>query len=333
MPALHECLIAIDYSLSSKLEKFVKEQIKRLSEHATIHFEKELSDNELEEIIGRIDTMLVARWPKRLNGELMKRAKMLKLVQSLFAGVDAMPFSIIPKEAIICSNAGAYSDEVAEFSISLLLSAAKSIPLYNARLRQNASMPDPYRQIRTLQGSSLGILGYGGIGRRTAEIARCMGMRILVYSRRKDASNEMNFTGLDGLRKMLPLCDSVIIALPLTKHTRGLIEEQMLNLLKEDAILVNIARGDIVDYKSLALHMERHPDFKYATDVGWIIDGRENYDPEGKLFALENYIVTPHVSGYRSQFTGRPLSLAVDNVIRFYTNSELSNRVDRSEYI
>ncbi|MDG6939955.1 MAG: hydroxyacid dehydrogenase [Nitrososphaerota archaeon] len=292
-----------------------------------VHFEERLSDKELDGLLPSVDCMLTAWWPGRLSGERLRLLGGLKMVQCLFAGVDALPLGLIPEGATLCSNAGAFSEEVGEFAIGLLMAAAKWVVRYSLSMadRRDAAI---YPGTHLLRGAVLGVLGYGGIGRVAARAGRGIGMEVLSYSRR--AGGEVGFAGRDGLMEVLRRSDAAVLALPLTNLTRNIIGREELAVMKEDAILVNVARGDLVDRRALAEHLRSRPSFRYATDVGWSVDGREEFD--GDLLHMTNYLATPHVSGYTSHPTRRPVRMAMENLRRYLRGERPLNVVERSEY-
>src|SRR5437867_8049560 len=200
----------------------------------------------------------------------------LRLVQSILAGVNHIPFAQLDKKVVVCSNAGAYSDEVAEYAWSLLLSAAKRIVDFH-----NAVKIDQWTLRRTLDGKevtileekTLGILGYGGIGSAVARIVKEFSMKIYAFSREPVREKGVrSFQGDKGLLRALAQSDAVILSLPLTKFTNKIIGADELRTMKKDAILVNIARGERVDETALYEHLKANADFRYATEAGWYRD-------------------------------------------------------------
>jgi phosphoglycerate dehydrogenase-like enzyme len=276
-------------------------------------------------------------WPSFLTPENLSRMSNLRFVQSILAGVNHIPFAQLNKKVIVSSNAGAYSDEVAEYAWSLLLSAAKRIvDFHNAvktgqwTLRRTLGG----KEVTILMGRKLGILGYGGIGSAVARVGEGFDMKIYAYSRRPVRENGMrSFQGDKGLLTVLAESDAVVISLPLTRDTSKLIGADELATMKKDAILVNIARGELVDETALYEHLKANPDFRYATDVWWYREGRESLKTTHPFFELSNFIGTPHVSGPSGLATGKPVRFAVENVTRFLRGLKPKNIIDPAEYL
>ncbi|MEM3684423.1 MAG: NAD(P)-dependent oxidoreductase [Conexivisphaerales archaeon] len=313
--------------------------IKRISEKAEVVTLSEAEKN-LDSLLPKVEVMVIGRWPKMLEDRnKIGMMKSLKMVQCIFAGVDLLPFNLIPDSVVVCSNAGAYSQEVAEHAIALMLSAAHSITRFSTMDRFAMDEASELTKLsREIYGKTAGIVGFGGIGKAFASMLRGFNIRLFAYSRRDENLNEgqasaVILKGRDGLEKLLRESDVVLLSIPLTNNTRHMIGKKELDMMKEDAMIVNVARGEIIDSDAMAEHLKQHPRFIYATDVGWRIDGKESGNPGGRFSGLKNYLTTPHVAGLLSSKTGRPSAQAADNVLRFLQGLEPHNRVKRDEYI
>jgi phosphoglycerate dehydrogenase-like enzyme len=314
-----------------------RRSIQTLSKHARVFTSTTLDETSLVQLLPSIEILLVFSWPSFLSPENLASMKNLRFIQSILAGVNHIPFANLDKKVVVCSNAGAYSDEVAEYAWSLLLSAAKRIVDFH-----NAVKTDQWTLRRTLGGKevtilgekTLGILGYGGIGSAVARIGRVFTMKVYAYSRKPVREKSVkSFQGEKGLLKILTKSDAVIISLPLTRLTNRLIGADKLATMKRDAILVNIARGELVDETPLYEHLKANPDFRYATDVWWYREGKESLKTNHPFFELPNFIGTPHVSGPSGLATGKPVKFAVENVMRFLRGLNPRNIVNRVEYL
>ena len=311
--------------------------IRALSKYARVYSSTDLDEASLSQLLPSIDILLVFFWPSFLTPENLSRMSNLRLVQSILAGVNHIPFAQLDKKVVVCSNAGGYSDEVAEYAWSLLLSAAKRVVDFH-----NAVKTDQWALRRTLGGKevtileekTLGILGYGGIGSAVARIGKGFRLNIHAFSRRPVREKGLkSFQGNKGLSRVLAESNAVIISLPLTKFTNKIIDASKLATMKKDAILVNIARGELVDETALYEHLKTNPDFRYATDVWWYRDGKESLKTVNPFFELSNFIGTPHVSGPSGLATGKPAMFAVANVLRFLRGLKPKNIVDPAEYL
>jgi glycerate dehydrogenase len=311
--------------------------VRALSKHARVFSSNALDEASLSQLLPSIDILLVFFWPSFLTPENLSRMSNLRLIQSILAGVNHIPFAQLDKKVVVCSNAGAYSDEVAEYAWSLLLTAAKRIVDFHIAVKT-----DQWTLRRTLGGKevtileqkTLGILGYGGIGSAVARMGKGFRVNIHAFSRKPIREKGVrSFQGNKGLSRVLAESDAVIISLPLTKFTNKIIDADKLATMKKDAILVNIARGELVDETALYEHLKTNPDFRYATDVWWYREGKESLKTVSPFFELSNFIGTPHVSGPSGLATGKPAKFAVANVMRFVRGLKPKNIVDPAEYL
>jgi len=311
--------------------------IKTLSEHSRVFRTSSLDEAALLRLLPSIDILLALFWPRILDSDNILRMKNLRFVQSILAGVNQIPFAQLDERVIVCSNAGAYSDEVAEYAWSLLLSAAKRIVDFHNMIKTGKwSMKGTLtgKEVMILQGQTLGILGFGGIGSAVARIGKEFGMKICAFSRKPIREKGIRyFQGESGLLSVLAESDAVIISLPLTRDTNRIINSDKLAAMKKDAILVNVARGELVDEAALYKCLKENPDFRFATDVWWYREGKESLKTIYPFFELPNFVGTPHVSGPSGLATGKPVKIAVENVIRFLRGLKPRNVVNRAEYL
>jgi phosphoglycerate dehydrogenase-like enzyme len=261
----------------------VKGSFDSLLPHAKIHWLDELEDREIDRVLPLIDCMLVqAWWPDSLTPERIPRMSRLRFIQSGMAGVNHIPFKHLGKRVMVSSNAGGFSIGVAEFALALMLAASKRVVKLDHALRdgefESADWGRLVREVIQLRGRTLGILGYGGIGRTVGSLGRALGMNLVAFSRHPSTETDVQVLhGGEGLLRVLRRSDAVVIALPLSKLTVGLIGGAELASMKSDAVLVNVARAEIVDEEALYLHLLKHPQFVYATDVWQIRKGKETY--------------------------------------------------------
>jgi len=311
--------------------------IRTLSKYSKVDKLADLTEDRLDEVLPSIDCLLVFSWPSQLTNERLQKMTSLRFIQSILAGVNHIPFASLNKSVIVSSNAGAYSDEVAEYALALLLSAAKRVVELHVSLRDQKwtlkRTLDEGSEITVLREKVLGILGFGGIGSVVGRVAKGFGMQIYAYSRKKSAAKGVKFfTGPGGLSELLKKSDGVVLALPLTSQTARIMNAERLSEMKKDGILVNVARGELVDEKAMYEHLVANPNFRYATDVWWYRENRESLKTDFPFLSLPNFIGTPHVSGPSGLATGQPVKLAVENTIRYLKRLRTRNIVDQEEY-
>jgi len=261
-------------------------------------------------------------WPTRAGKELLGKMRALRMVQSLSAGVDGLDFASLPGGVRVYSNAGAYTEPVAEHAWGLLLGAAKG--LHARRLRV---VP------RKLHGKTLLVIGCGAIGSEIARLAKKLEMHTVGVSRSfKEPSFFDEKHGTEDLRKVINAADGIAIALPLTKKTVGLIDYDTLKLASESVTIVNIGRGETVSEKGLIKWLRERPESRYTTDVFWKKDGKETFETDA--WSLTNFSGTLHISGVPlGEKLEHPIVEAATNVRRFLETGDALNRIDLTEYM
>jgi phosphoglycerate dehydrogenase-like enzyme len=263
---------------------------------------------------------------------LARRAPRLRMVQTLVAGVDHIPFDRIPAKAIVCSNAGAYSVSVAEHAFALLLAAAKDIPKESEEIRRGIFEQDVEHKL--LRGSTLLVVGLGGIGREVARLGRAFGMRVLGIRRHAAKSKDADEVGmLADLEAFARQADSIVLALPLTRETEGLVDAAVLRAMRDDAVLVNVGRGKLIAEDELYEHLRSHPRFRAALDVWWTYpDGKEGRPFHRPFHELDNVVMTPHVAPSVPGQRRAAMEAGLANVLRFLRGDPPERVVDRREY-
>src|SRR6266566_443721 len=180
-----------------------------LDPFAKVYWLDDLGDKELDRLLPSVDAVLVQTWwPDSLTPERISRMSRLRFIQSGWAGVNHIPFKHLGKRVMVSSNAGGFSSGVAEFALALLLTAAKRVVKLDHALRTGEFDPSHWdtlvREVVQLRGKTLGILGYGGIGRAVGSIGRALGMNLVAFSRHPTPQGDANtLHGGDGIRRVL----------------------------------------------------------------------------------------------------------------------------------
>lgn len=281
----------------------------------------DLFDSEADdETLAQCQVLMV--WPRRAGKELLGKMRSLRMVQALSAGVDGLDFASLPPGTRVYSNAGAYTESVAEHAWGLLLGAAKGL-----HARRQRVVP------RRLRGKTLLVVGCGAIGSEVARLAKSVGMNTIGVSRSfkvPDLFDERY--GTEDLRKAIGTADAIAIALPLTRRTAGLIDYDVLMLSNESVTVVNVGRGDTVSEEGLIRWLRERPESRYTTDVFWKRDGRETFDTEA--WNLPNFSGTLHTSGVPlGDRLEHPMVEAAKNVRVFLETGDALNRVEPAEYL
>jgi glycerate dehydrogenase len=278
------------------------------------------------------DVVVSMGFPREFPTDFREKARKLRMIQALVAGVDHLPFDRFPAAAIVCSNAGAYSVPVAEHALALLLAAAKDIPLRTDEIRRGIFNQGVTN--KGLAGLTALVLGLGGIGTEIARRCKGFEMRVVGMARSRRPSAAVDDVGtMEDLPRDLPAADAVFLALPLTRVTQGLVDRRFLQRMKDDAILVNIARGKLIVEDDLFEHLKTHPRFRAALDTWWTYPDTTEGRPFHRPFHdLPNIVMTPHVAPMVAGQRERAMELALDNVRRFLRGETPRNVVDPADY-
>jgi phosphoglycerate dehydrogenase-like enzyme len=238
-----------------------------------------------------------------------------RLIQFMTAGVDYIPLRALP-QVPIATNGGAYAEPMAEHALAMMLAAAKRLIVEHENLKHGRF--NQFTPTRLLAGATCGILGFGGIGAATARLVRSVGMRVHAINRRGAADVPVDWIGTpDRLGELIAASDVLVIATPLTRATRGLIGGAELAQMKDDAILVNLARGEIVEEKALYDHLVSHPRFTACIDAWWIEPVRHGeFRMDQPFLELANVVASPHNSAMAGPAREVSLRRAVENCRR-----------------
>jgi phosphoglycerate dehydrogenase-like enzyme len=325
-----ERLVAVSYPVD---EDFARINSEVLAGDAEIVSTYELEEGQRTGVLRRAEALLAWELPKEIPAGALDEAAGLRLVQLLSAGVDAVDFSALPDRLIVASNAGAYAPAMSEHVLAMVLSLAKRLPQRHAAMV--AGRYEKWAPAQTLDGAVCAILGFGGIGIATARLMKAFGARIYAVTRSGQTTEPADFVGtLADLDHVLAAADVVVISLPLTLSTRGLIGQRELALMKPTAILVNVARGAIVDQAALYAQLRANPQFSAGIDTWWD-EPAENapFRPDYPFVDLPNVIGSPHNS---SIVPGTMLSgarMAAENVCRYLRGEEIRGVIRRADYV
>ncbi len=260
-------------------------------------------------------------------------AARLRWVHSGAAGVGALLYpEMLAADVVITNSAGIHAPPMAETVIAAALHFARGIDFAVRSQAGHAWDQSRFEGVDSpiveLSGATMGILGFGGIGREVARRARALGMRVLA-TRRSAAGSEADAEVLRGdeagMKRVLQESDVVVIALPSTGETRALIGSRQLALVKPGAVIINVARGNIIVTADLIAALQAGRLRGAALDVF----EQEPLPADSPLWELPNVLVLPHVSATTARFWERELDLILDNFGRYLRGAPLRNTVDK----
>lgn len=260
--------------------------------------------------------------------EILEKGSNLKWAHIPWAGVDRFLDVIRKSPAIITCGKGLFDAIMADHVFALLLAITRGISFC---LQDKAERKWRGSELRLtdLWGKTMGIVGLGSVGREVARRARAFGMYVMGLKRRPSSLSEEPvdalFVGYEGLRAMLPDCDVLVITTALTPETYHMIGETELESLKEGAILINVARGAIIDEEALlkALRSGR------LAGAGLDVFEQEPLPPDSPLWELPNVVLTPHIGGISDRTHFRIFNRFMENLRRFLSDEPLIGVVDK----
>ena len=278
-----------------------------------------LSDLKMErraEALAQASVLLARHTAKELQAGEPELIGQARLIQFVTAGVDYIPLGDLPASLPIACNGGGYAEPMAEHAVMMALAALKRLLVEHAKLSEGAF--DQFQPNRMLAGSICGILGFGGIGIATARLMQALGAKIHVINRRGATEEPVDWIGTSAaLDCLLADSDILVLSLPLTPVTKRLLGHRELALMKKDAVLINLARGEIIDEAALFAHLQATPEFTACIDAWWIEPVRHGrFRMDHDFMSLPNVIASPHNSASVNGWREVALQRAVENAWR-----------------
>lgn len=277
---------------------------------------RETSDVTVVETIEDADAILLApRFGSRLVDH-WQQMRNVRWIHTLAAGVETLPFDLLrSRETVVTNSRGLYAGALAEFVIAAMLWFAKD--LRRLLINQAAHRWEPFT-VERLEGRTVGIIGYGGIGRAIGRRAAGLGMNVAGVRRRQEF-------GEATIDDVLRTSDYVVLSLPLTPASRGLISAERIASMRAESVLINVSRGAVVDESALVEALAAKRIRGAALDVFSV----EPLPPEHPLWTLENVLISPHSADHTSDSHERAMRFFLENLRRFQRGEPLENVVDK----
>ncbi|MEM9773592.1 MAG: D-glycerate dehydrogenase [Chloroflexota bacterium] len=251
----------------------------------------------------------------KVDGPLLNQALNLKVVSQMAVGVDNIDLEACARRGLLVGHTpGVLTDATADTAMTLLLATARRLPEASLDAKEGRwGTWNPVQWLGAdLAGSTLGVVGMGAIGQATARRARAFGMKIIYYSRGRYAEIESELHAEKvSFSELLKQSDFVSLHTPLTAETRHLINGAALQAMKPSAILINTARGGVVDQNAL-IHALKNGQIRAA---GLDVTSPEPLPTDSPLFALPNCLVLPHIGSATEHTRRRMAELACENLI------------------
>jgi phosphoglycerate dehydrogenase-like enzyme len=276
-----------------------------------------------------------------------EQAPNLNWIQFHYAGIDhVIDAPVLRKPGLAATTmSGASASQVGEYVLMMLLALGHKLPELAEHQRKAQWPKDRWERFSPLElrGSTVGIVGYGSIGRQAARLLFNFGARVLATKRNAMRPTDGGYAP-DGLgdpqgdfvyrlypteatRSMVKECDFVVVTTPLTPRTRGLVSAEILEAMKPSAYLVDISRGGVVDHAALISALREHKIAGAALDVF----PEEPLPDNSPLWKMSNVIITPHISGITTHYDARAIALFIENLKRHLAGQPLLNLIDLNE--
>lgn len=297
--------------------QLVIDEINQISEdYEVVYYDNRNEDPKV--ILERVkEASIIVLSNMKLDAEILSQCENLEMVNVAFTGFDLVDTDYCQTNDIIVSNASGYATQgVVELVFGLLLDLYRQITTGDNYVR-NQKTHHSLLGIE-IEGKKFGIVGAGAIGSKVAQVANAFGAEVYVYNR--SAVNIDNVTQV-SLEELFETCDIISINLPLNDATRGLINKDLIDLMHEDSVLINTARGPIVDNDYLAEALINEKIAGAAVDV---FDMEPPIPTDYKLLSAPNTIFTPHVAYYTQEAMIKRFTIVKDNLEAFIAGSPIN---------
>jgi glycerate dehydrogenase len=280
-----------------------------------------------EEIAFRIkDAEIIVVNKVKLDAEVLENASKCRCICVTATGYNNIDLEKAREKGIVVMNASNYGTlSVAQHVFALLLEITNSISIHNQSVKNGdwGNQPDFCywkKPLERLEGKTIGIIGFGTIGQAVSKIALAFGMEVKVTTRNKEKANKMGFEVLT-LEQIISVSDIITLHLPLTVETKHIMNKSIFQKMKENAVLINTSRGDLINEEHLYEGLKANKPGYAALDVL----KEEPPTQKNPLYELENCLITPHVAWASKQSRERLMEITAENINRFLMGSPINN--------
>lgn len=288
--------------------------LKTLDEPTQEQLVKEAADADYLLVSGRL----------KIDKEVLESAKNLKMIQRTGVGTEMLDKAEIKRRGIpVYVNAGVNARSVAEHTLTLILSCLKRVPAIDRQVRNGVwKKQETGTSCHELFGKTVGLVGMGAIGRQVASYLHCFGAKIVytdLFRMSRDLESELDAEFFQPFEELLPITDILSFHCPLTDENREMLNSKTISQMKNGAIVVNTARGKLIDETALyeALRSGK------LSSAGLDVHFEEPMKQDDPLCSLDNVILSPHIAGLSFETFHSMMKGAVDNIIAF-DHGELS---------
>ena len=307
--------------LARSFARAAKDPLRRLEDAGImVEIKKNLDpENEMvvSDLIGDAEGVLVGM--DRVGEVVLSRCPNLKVVSKHGVGVDNIDLKAAQKYGVVVANApGTNSVSVAEMAFTLILTLARQLPYFFEQVKKKDWGATRFGL--ELEGKTIGIVGFGRIGKTVGQFANAFGMKVLFFD--PFISNDVSSYQKVTLEQLFREADFITLHAPLSDETREMVNDKLLALMKKEAYLVNTARGELINEDALYRSLKENRIAGAALDVF-------THEPpfESPLFSLPNVIATPHISSHTREANLKMGNIAAENIIRVFAGQEPLYRV------
>jgi len=277
------------------------------------------------------DAEVILNWSGSLAllHDVFVLSRRLRWIHSRSAGLEQTLFpELIESEVILTNSSGVFSPSLGEFAIAAILYFAKD---FRRMIRNQMAGIWEQFDVAMISGQTLGIVGYGSIGRTVAVRARALEMKVLALRRHTSQNSERDslidhVSGSEQRLEMLSRCDYVVVTLPLTEQTRGLIGDAEFAVMKNNAVVINVGRGPTIDEQAMINALSENRIRGAALDVF----DQEPLPQGHPFYSLENVLLSPHCADHTADWLDDSMRFFLAQLERFRSGETLLNVVDKT---
>jgi phosphoglycerate dehydrogenase-like enzyme len=284
------------------------------------------SSEEAVKLAPEADVICVWAAQRQMLEAALPHATKTRWIHARFAGLDHVMFPELVSSPIPFTNGrGVFSQSLGEFVLAAMLYFAKDFP--RMRRSQQAARWEPF-DVLEISKQTMGVIGYGDIGKACAWRAKAMGMRVLALRRRpelsKDDPHVDRLYGWDDRLQMIAECDYVVAAAPLTDQTKSMISDAEFGAMKPTGVIINVGRGPVIDEPAMVRALESGR----IKGAGLDVTSVEPLPSDSPLYRLDNVLLSPHCADHTADWFDDAMKFFLEQVERFLAGKPLENLVD-----
>ena len=253
-----------------------------------------------------------------IDESVLSAATKLKMIQRTGVGTDMLDLEAIKRHSIpVYVNAGINARSAAEHTLTLMLCCLKNIPLISSNVKKGIwKKQETGVSCHELYGKTVGLVGMGAIGKQVATFLKVFGAKVLytdLFRQTKEMEEKLSISYVESFKEMLPQIDILSFHCPLTQDNKEMLNDEMLAIMKDGAMVVNTARGKLIKEEALFKALTNRKIYSAALDVHY----EEPIKGVSKFAAMDNVILTPHIAGLSYESFHAMLKGAVDNIVAY----------------